>query len=125
MMAKLSLIKTVGGYLPATDQDAEIAIRHCNGDIITADFKKMRNPAFHRKFFALLNIGFNAWPRGQLDNKYGSVQKNFDRFRKDIIILAGYYEQYFRVDGTLSRYRCAFKKSYAQHLGSRCNRQSG
>jgi hypothetical protein len=26
-----------------------------------ADFKQARNPAFHRKFFALLNLGFDYW----------------------------------------------------------------
>ncbi len=31
------------------------------GGILYADFKQARNPAFHRKFFALLNLGFDYW----------------------------------------------------------------
>jgi len=30
----------------------------------------------------------------------GHPQKNFDRFRKDLVILAGYYEISIRVDGS-------------------------
>lgn len=100
-MTQLSLMKTASGYVPATDQDADIVVKHRYGDIIQADFKKMRNPKFHRKFFALLNIGFNEWEPGELSNKYGVVEKNFEQFRKDITILAGYYEQHFRVDGSV------------------------
>jgi hypothetical protein len=29
--------------------------------VLYADFKQARNPAFHRKFFALLNLGFDYW----------------------------------------------------------------
>lgn len=31
------------------------------GAVLYADFKQARNPAFHRKFFALLNLGFDYW----------------------------------------------------------------
>ncbi|CDG20918.1 conserved protein of unknown function [Xenorhabdus poinarii G6] len=29
--------------------------------MLQADFKKVRNPRFHRKYFALLNLGFEYW----------------------------------------------------------------
>ncbi len=29
--------------------------------MLYADFKKARNPRFHRKYFALLNLGFKYW----------------------------------------------------------------
>jgi hypothetical protein len=29
--------------------------------VLVADFKQVRNPAFHRRFFALLNLGFEYW----------------------------------------------------------------
>lgn len=31
------------------------------GAVLYADFKQARNAAFHRKFFALLNLGFDYW----------------------------------------------------------------
>lgn len=100
-MTELSLLKTPGGYVPATDQDVGICLKHKSGDVIRADFKKMRNPAFHRKFFALLNIGFDAWDPGDISNQYGPAEKNFDQFREDVTILAGYYKQLVRLDGSI------------------------
>ncbi|MCV5513447.1 DUF1367 family protein, partial [Escherichia coli] len=31
------------------------------GSVLEADFKLVRNPAFHRRYFALLNLGFEYW----------------------------------------------------------------
>lgn len=31
------------------------------GDVLSANFKKARNPRFHRKYFALLNLGYEYW----------------------------------------------------------------
>ncbi len=30
-------------------------------DVLSSDFKKARNPRFHRKYFALLNLGYECW----------------------------------------------------------------
>ena len=54
----------------------------------------------HRKYFALLNIAYDHWEPGEIDSKYGKPEKNFDRFRKDIAILCGYYSVVVRLDGT-------------------------
>lgn len=29
--------------------------------MLVAEFRQVRNPAFHRRFFALLNLGFEYW----------------------------------------------------------------
>lgn len=100
-MTELALMKSAGIYIPVTDQDVEICAKHSQGEVIRADFKKMRNPKFHRKFFALLNIGFDAWEPGELTNEHGPVEKNFEQFREDVTILAGYYEQHVRLDGSM------------------------
>ncbi|AGK09507.1 hypothetical protein STU288_09495 [Salmonella enterica subsp. enterica serovar Typhimurium str. U288] len=31
------------------------------GAVLVAEFRQVRNPAFHRRFFALLNLGFEYW----------------------------------------------------------------
>ncbi|MBG2888675.1 DUF1367 family protein [Proteus mirabilis] len=31
------------------------------GDVLSANFKKARNPRFHRKYFSLLNLGYEYW----------------------------------------------------------------
>jgi hypothetical protein len=62
-MAQYSFIKSAGGVLiPATpDAQAFINSKVKLGAVLYADFKQARNPAFHRKFFALLNLGFDYW----------------------------------------------------------------
>ena len=66
-------------------------------------FKRVRNPKFHRKYFALLNIGYDNWnpPSIEVDNERVIPLKNFDRFRHDVAILAGYYHSTIRLDGTI------------------------
>ena len=65
------------------------------------DLRKMRNAGFHRKFFAMLNLAFEYWEPGEIDCKYGVPEKSFDTFRRDAIILAGYYIPKVRIDGSV------------------------
>lgn len=71
------------------------------GSDIHADFKQFRNAAFHRKLFALFNLAFDYWQPGEVNSKYGVPEKNFDRFRKDLTILAGHYHNVIRLDGSV------------------------
>lgn len=62
-MAQLSLIKYSSGVLiPATPETSDFLQSKVRlGAVLVADFKQVRNPAFHRKFFSLLNLGFEYW----------------------------------------------------------------
>ena len=62
-MAQLQLIKHTSNILiPATAETSDYLHSKCKlGAVLVADFKQVRNPAFHRKFFALLNLGFEYW----------------------------------------------------------------
>lgn len=62
-MAQLSLIKHTSGILiPATPETSDFLQSKVRlGAVLVADFKQVRNPAFHRKFFSLLNLGFEYW----------------------------------------------------------------
>lgn len=70
-----------------------------NGEIVSAEIKRPRNYEFHKKFFALLNYAYECWEPGDIEYKGKLVGKNFDRFRKDITILAGYYEVVTNIKG--------------------------
>lgn len=51
-----------GILIPATPETSEFLQSKCKlGAVLVADFKQVRNPAFHRRFFALLNLGFEYW----------------------------------------------------------------
>lgn len=73
------------------------------GEIAQAEMTIPRNGKFHRKFFALLTVGFDAWEPDRKRKSYKGrvVAKNFEQFREDITILAGYYEQTFDLRGRL------------------------
>lgn len=60
-----------------------------------------RNSRFHRKFFALLRLGFDAWTPEEVPHAGAPAEKQFDRFRRDVTILAGYFDRVFGVDGSM------------------------
>lgn len=69
------------------------------GEVVLADIKRPRNIKFHRKFFSLLNYAFSIWEPEAVNLDNTPVGKNFDHFRDNVIILAGYYEAVMGVDG--------------------------
>ncbi|SFC02858.1 Protein of unknown function [Kosakonia oryzae] len=61
-MAQLQLINHSGILIPATPETSDFLYSKCKlGAVLSADVKLVRNPAFHRRFFALLNLGFEYW----------------------------------------------------------------
>lgn len=95
-------IKQAGGVLvPASDEEAERMKRYKTGEMCEGEFKQWRNPQFHKKVFAFFNFCFQHWSADQagLENMDESAQ--FDRFRKDLTILAGYYEQTMRLNNEI------------------------
>lgn len=73
------------------------------GEMFQVEAVAPRNGKFHRKFFALLTVGFDAWEPDRMRKSYKGmpVEKNFEQFREDITILAGYYTQTFDLKGRL------------------------
>lgn len=63
MAHELQLIKQSSGILiPATPETSDILQSKIKlGAVLVAEFRQVRNPAFHRRFFALLNLGFEYW----------------------------------------------------------------
>lgn len=90
-MTEVLLVRTPDGFRPNSLQDAEIIKRWKLGELAIIDLKKPRNPKFHRKFFALLDIAFDQWELPIEEYKGRPVIKNRERFRKDLIIKAGFY----------------------------------
>lgn len=98
---KVNLTKSGQVLIPATpaDQDKIESIK--NGQFLEVDIKQKRNVKFHRKFFAMLNVGFDAFEPEQKAYKGQVAEKNFERFRKDVVILAGFYDSTYDIQGSL------------------------
>lgn len=71
------------------------------GETFRVKYWRDRNPRFHRKFFALLNFLYDHWEPGELTYQGAPVQKQFEAFRKQVTILAGFYAPVFDLDGGL------------------------
>ena len=97
---KILMIKQPGGvFVPASETEADKTTRFKNGSFCEFEVKQKRNGPFHRKFFAMLNVGFDAFEPGIKEHKGMPVQKNFDRFRKDVIAAAGFYDVVVNING--------------------------
>lgn len=94
----------------ASDHDAELLQHIKLGQPARMTFKRVRNYDFHKKYFALLNLAFDYWEppiamsmdevkAGTFDPSLEQPEKNFDRFRKDVCILCGFYDSSYRING--------------------------
>lgn len=94
---KIEFIKCAGGTLvPVNDMEAEKLTRFKTGEQYTVEIKNTRNPAFHRKVFAFFNFCFDHWSS---DMEFLSESKQFDLFRQNLTVLAGFYDDYQKIGG--------------------------
>ncbi len=99
---QILLIKSPQGILvPSDEHEAEKMSRYRVGAIIRCDIAQMRNYLFHKKFFALLNVGYDAFTPGIKEYRGFPVQKDIDQFREDVIIAAGFYTMTTTLNGNV------------------------
>lgn len=99
-MTDVVLIKTPTGLVPADDDSSETVKHWKQGELVRAKVSRVRNPKFHRKFFAMLDLGFDAWePPAGLSYKQQVATKNRERFRKDVLVMAGFYTTTINLKG--------------------------
>jgi len=96
---KGQFIATAQALVPACDEARRIVAKAKAGQRVDCDVSFPRNVRFHRKFFAMVDHAFGCWEPEGLKYKGEVVQKSSERFRHDLIILAGYYEPVFNARG--------------------------
>jgi hypothetical protein len=110
---EITVVKTPTGLRGWTDEDQK---HYANmkrrieeltpGEFARVGFAGARIGPFHRKFFAMLNLAFDAWDpasqRRKRKYKGVTIAKNFEQFREDVTIQAGYYEPRYHADGSMS-----------------------
>ena len=126
---KIEMVKMAGGILtPANDREAEKMKRFKTGLTFTTEFKQSRNQKFHGKMFSFFNYCFEFWANGK--DEFICEIEQFDRFRKDLTILAGFYNETYRLDGSLrveakslayaNMEQAEFEKCYTALIGAAC-----
>ena len=101
---ELLLTKTASGALvPVDDEQAEKLRKVKLGQVVRCEITQMRNGGFHRKWFSLARLAFDLWSETMPAQEYNGrpVMPNFDRFRRDLTILAGHAHPVWNVRGEL------------------------
>ena len=89
--------------IPADDAARNLVASLKPGEGVSVEAKRVRNVAFHRKFFALLRLAFDAWePEEPRTWRGEALRKDFDSFRRDILVLSGHFDAHYGVDGSVS-----------------------
>lgn len=95
------MIKQPGGmFSPFNDMEQEKTTKFKTFETYEIDIKLSRNPKFLRKVMVFFTFCFAHWNGDKVHN-FCSETEQFNRFRKDLTILAGFYIQSERIDGTL------------------------
>lgn len=95
------LIRAQTGLVPG-DEDTQEWFSHIKlGSTVLAVARQMRNGAFFRKWWALVKLGYDYWSESvdTLEYKGEKVLPDFDRFRKDVTITAGFYRAVVNLKG--------------------------
>ena len=91
---KLHVLNTKNGLIPIYSVDFDEKKKLKVGNEYQVEVKKIRNPKFHRKYFALLNMAYD-----NLNEKLSATYPNIDIFRKSVQVMAGYCEIAYTLDG--------------------------
>lgn len=88
-MAVIRLEKRADYLVPSLEEDKDKASKIKHGEVIQVEFKRIRNPKFHKKYFALLQIV------AEYDDRYDTVN--------DVLLVMklklGHYRTIVNTDG--------------------------
>lgn len=95
------MIRSQVGLIPADNKTRDWFGKLKMGSTVIASVTKPRNPAFHRKMFALYQLGYEHWSETAPPVKFKGeeVLPDFERFRKDITIMAGRFHPVVNIKG--------------------------
>lgn len=92
-----------GALVPTDAAGVELLAKIKSGSPVWIEVVRARNTPLHRKWFALLGIGYEAWEPPAIESgPYAGIvpEKDFEVFRKDITKLAGFVDVYVSADGS-------------------------
>lgn len=86
---KILVVKTLNGSLkPAYDTDLEVFKKMPKGEPFEIEYKKKRNPLFHRKYFSLMNLAYNNQ----------DTYEHLDDVRRYITVMSGFVDEFVNKD---------------------------
>lgn len=102
-MTEVMCRRVPGGLAPESEAEAEKLRRIKNGASVRVKVAQEINPKFRRKWWALAQYAFEIWSDTMPEKQYRGqeVQPNFERFRKDLTILAGHFHPIWNIKGEM------------------------
>lgn len=92
-----------GGLAPENEEEAAKLQGIKQGASVRVTAAKEVNAKFRRKWFALARFAFDLWSETMPEMEFRGqpVQRNYDRFRKDLTILAGHFHAVWNIKGEM------------------------
>jgi hypothetical protein len=102
-VSELLFVKTPNGLAPYGEEASEWLRKKKLGTTIEVSARELRNGGLHRKWFSLVSLAYDYWKDDAetVEYKGERVQPNFDRFRKDVTIAAGFFDPVVNLKGEL------------------------
>ena len=88
---KIRLVCTPTGFVLESDEDYEVKRKLRNGCVYEASINRVRNPKFHRLYFALINCSWECLS----DAKRNFFGGNKESFRKSVELAAGNFDMIY------------------------------
>lgn len=103
MLVMMRLHPTATGLIPADENEAAVLERlREHGGQFRVLIRQTRNSRFHRKAMALIRFLHQQWEPVDRTDDGVPVQREFEAFRRNLLIQAGHFTQVFRADGSFT-----------------------
>ncbi len=95
--------KSATGLIAACEEAADWLRKKKLGATLLVEPREMRNGAYFRRWWALVKFSFDHWSESVQTIEYNGqpVLPDFERFRKDVTISAGFYRAVVNLKGEL------------------------
>lgn len=102
-MSEYLLMRAPHGFVPANDEEGARLSKFKLGAVMRANVAEMRNGKYFRKWWVLSKFAFDIWADRQPEQEWRGVKvlPDFERFRRDLIIMAGFFRPVWAVNGEL------------------------
>lgn len=95
----IEMVKKPDGFVVGDEMYLPTLQKFKNGEMYKVEVKRFRNPAFHRKVFAFFKFCFDHWAAEKTKLQYVDEVTQFDTFRKDLTVLAGFSVAIYTING--------------------------
>ena len=109
MSAILTIVKTcvrdIKSLFPVDPFSIDFFDRMGYGEVVQGEFVRKRDYIKHKKFFALLKVGYEFWTPAAVPDPFDPrrwivPEKSMDAYREHVIVKCGYYVAFHFPDGS-------------------------